>query len=128
MTTVKSVWTDKRPITLTNKQVLELARVQKKQHLALGIILSGFPVLICVALLSEFTPFAPVFAILYMIAFAYAGLLIGKQKCPHCNKNFFWGWGLKNPLAYKCIHCGLQFGITGNKANVYKGYENINNK
>src|SRR5262249_54196259 len=53
------------------------------------------------------TPFIIV-AALWMAAGAVAGISLSLFKCPRCRKPFFLGkWLSSNPMARKCMRCGL---------------------
>src|SRR5260370_39517535 len=41
-----------------------------------------------------------------------AGIALSAVRCPRCGKFFTWGWQFSNPLAGKCVHCGLRSGTS----------------
>jgi predicted RNA-binding Zn-ribbon protein involved in translation (DUF1610 family) len=46
----------------------------------------------------------------WMAAFAVAGFRVSHFPCPRCGNAFFAKWWFNNPLARKCVHCGLPIG------------------
>jgi hypothetical protein len=48
-----------------------------------------------------------VVAMIWMAAFAITAVYKSYWSCPRCNKPFFQKWWYHNPLAGRCVHCGL---------------------
>ena len=73
--------------------------------------LGGFlAIALLVGLLSKLSPDDVVFYILgltWMIAFIVVAIRLQFFKCPRCHHKFFGSAGYSNPLARKCLHCGL---------------------
>jgi hypothetical protein len=76
-----------------------------------GVWLGGFlAIALLVGLLSKLSPDDVVFYILgltWMIAFIVVAIRLQFFKCPRCHHKFFGSAGYSNPLARKCLHCGL---------------------
>ncbi|ABS63771.1 hypothetical protein Plav_2157 [Parvibaculum lavamentivorans DS-1] len=51
-----------------------------------------------------------VIGISWMGAFLAVGIWYSWFRCPRCNNQFFMTWWCGNPLARKCLHCGLPRG------------------
>src|SRR5947208_2186536 len=43
----------------------------------------------------------------WMLAFAVTSVRLSTFPCPRCGKWFFAAWYFHNPLARRCVHCGL---------------------
>lgn len=43
----------------------------------------------------------------WMIAFVVAGARMSWWPCPRCGRSFFSTLWMQNPLATRCVHCGL---------------------
>ena len=53
---------------------------------------------------------APLPVLLLMPWFCFAVVALaraGSFQCPRCHHAFFYTWYLSNPLARRCLHCGL---------------------
>lgn len=46
-------------------------------------------------------------AVGWMVFFLVAGFRCQSFRCPRCSKWFFAKWWYRNPLARRCVHCGL---------------------
>jgi hypothetical protein len=43
----------------------------------------------------------------WMLAFVVTNLRAVSFPCPRCGQHFFRTWWYSNPLARRCVHCGL---------------------
>ena len=47
---------------------------------------------------------------LWMLAFFIAAMRASFFRCPRCHGTFLMTWYFANPLASRCLHCGLRSG------------------
>jgi amino acid transporter len=84
---------------------------RRRRNLFWAIFLTYVPgvATIAVPLSSAFNTDVPVFVIaaLWMMAFGISGVYVQLWRCPRCTRHFFCKWWYRNPLASKCVHCGL---------------------
>jgi len=84
---------------------------RRRRRLFFAIFLSYVPGvwLVAIPVMYWFGSETPVYFIAgaWMIAFAVAGSRVSMFPCPRCGKWFFATWYFHNPLARRCVHCGL---------------------
>ncbi len=84
---------------------------RRRRRWFLGIWFGGFLVVALLAsLLSKLSLDDLAFYVLgpvWMVGFVIAALRLSLFRCPRCHHRFFCTWWLGNPLAQKCLHCGL---------------------
>jgi hypothetical protein len=84
-------------------RLLWLAGVGAGGFLLIGLIVFGLA--LAGMTLSETTANALGFA--WLAAFAFGALRFSRFPCPRCRQPFFRARWHGNPLATKCMHCGL---------------------
>lgn len=76
-----------------------------------GVWLGGFAILVTLDMLLSKLPLRGlVFDVLgpiWMIGFVIVAIRLSLFRCPRCHHRFFTTWWHGNPLARKCLHCGL---------------------
>src|SRR2546428_14131174 len=84
---------------------------RRRRRWFFGIWLGGFLVVALVArLLSKLSLGDLDFAVLgpaWMTAFVVVAIRLQFFRCPRCHRKFFGALLYSNPLAKKCVHCGL---------------------
>ena len=84
---------------------------RRRRRWFFGVWLGGFLVVALLAsLLSKLSLDDLAFYVIgpaWMIGFVIMAIRMSLFRCPRCHHRFFSTWWHNNPLARKCLHCGL---------------------
>lgn len=82
--------------------------LRRTSFACLGLLLGGIPLGLAVAGRAAHVPsLGPLFAAVWLIAFAYTAFRVGTWRCPRCRQHYFVNGLFQNVLGRRCRHCGL---------------------
>ncbi|MBI5884979.1 MAG: hypothetical protein HZB85_00105 [Deltaproteobacteria bacterium] len=87
------------------------ADLRKRRNIFWFILLTYLPVVGLVVVLSRILSITPVSAaiaaVAWVVAYAVAAWRLASFRCPGCGGRYHVKGWWQNPLASRCLHCGL---------------------